>query len=221
MSTLPFSFFFSLSSRPEAIRAFTASVDILMENNKFSMSAKIWKEMAALQEKEHDLKGAQASYTKAAECYDADNGSANAIAMWVKVAGLAAEGGEYKAAIKLYEKVSKTSLESSALRWSVKGYLFKALLCHFVVAAKSHQLDTVESKLTQYVDMCPDMDNSREKGLIEDLIADFNEGDPDKYAEHVFTFDEICKLDNFQAKILLEIKGYLEAGNPDEGGVGM
>jgi hypothetical protein len=48
-----------------------------MENNKFSMGAKIWKEMGALQEKEHDQKGAQASYNKAADCYEADNSAAS------------------------------------------------------------------------------------------------------------------------------------------------
>ena len=147
-------------------------------------------------------------------CFDS-----NANAMWIKVAGLAAESGDYKTAIKIYEKVSKLSLENSALRWSVKGYLFKAILCHFVVASKTHSVDTVSTKLSQYVDMCPDMDNSREKGLIEDLVNDFNENDPDKYAEHVFTFDEIVKLDNFSAKVLLEIKKAME--EQEDAGVGV
>jgi alpha-soluble NSF attachment protein len=141
--------------------------------------------------------------------------------MWIKVAGLAAESGDYKKAISIYEKVSKSSLENSALRWSVKGYLFKSILCHFVLASKSHRLEGVSSKLEQYVDMCPDMDNSREKGLIEDIIQDFNEGDSDKFAEHVFTFDEICKLDAWTSTVLLKIKRNLEAGNPDDNGVGV
>lgn len=37
-----------------------------MENNKFSMAAKIWKEMAGMQEKEHDTRAAINSYQKAA-----------------------------------------------------------------------------------------------------------------------------------------------------------
>lgn len=122
---------------------------------------------------------------------------------------------------QIYEKVSKTSVENSALRWSVKGYLFKALLCHFTLAAPSHKLDNVATKVEQYVDLCPDLDNSREKELILDLIEDFNENDPDKYAEHVFAFDEICKLDNWTASVLLKIKQSLENGNPDDNGVGV
>jgi phosphopantetheinyl transferase (holo-ACP synthase) len=145
----------------------------------------------------------------------------NATSMWVKVAGLSAECGDYKKAISIYEKVSRTSLENSALRWSVKDYLFRALLCHFVQNAASHQVDIVGTKLDQYLDMCPNMEGTREAGLIRDLLDDFNENDSDKFAEHVFTFDEIIKLDNFTAKVLLEIKKALEAGGPNDGDVGM
>jgi hypothetical protein len=62
--------------RVEALKCYTSCVEIMMENNKFSMAAKIWKEMATLQEKEHEHKGAAAAYQKAADCYEADNSSA-------------------------------------------------------------------------------------------------------------------------------------------------
>jgi hypothetical protein len=68
--------------------------------------------------------------------YDTDNASANANGMHVKVAALAAENEDYKRAIEIYEKVSKNSLDNSSLRWSVKDYLFRALLCQFVLAAR-------------------------------------------------------------------------------------
>jgi alpha-soluble NSF attachment protein len=200
----------------EAIRCYNSAVDILMDNNKFSMAAKIWKEMAILQEKEHDLAAAMTSYQKAADCFVAENSVANSSGMLVKVAALAAEQEDYKKAISIYEKVAKDSLENSALKWSVKDYLFRALLCHFVMNAKTHRLETVQSKLEQYLDLCPMLDNTREKGLIEDLIEDFNNDNPDSFADHVFKFDEIIKLDNWTAKVLLEIKKALETGG--EGG---
>lgn len=141
--------------------------------------------------------------------------------MFIKVADLAAEAEDYKKAIQIYEKVSKGSVESSALRWSVKDYLFKALLCHLVLAAPSHRLEGVRAKLDQYVDMCPNMDNTREKGLIEDLIGDFDEQDADAFADHVYKFDEIMPLDRWKSKVLLEIKKGLEGGNPEDNQVGV
>ena len=157
-------------------------------------------------------------YLCPAPSYEADNNAAsNANGMFIKVADLAAEVEDYKKAIQIYEKVSKSSVESSALRWSVKDHLFKALLCHFALAAPSHKLEPVSRKLEQYVDMCPNMDNTREKGLIEDLIADFDAASPDDYADHVFKFDEIMPLDRWKSKVLLQIKKCLEGGNPEDG----
>jgi len=212
---------FSNVNTREAIRCYQAAVDILMENNKFNIAAKLWREMGTIQEKEHQLATAMQSYQKAADCYEADNAAANATAMHVKVAGLSAEVGDYKRAISIYEKVSKASLDNSALRWSVKDYLFKALLCHFVMQAPSHKLDLVSSKLEQYLDMCPSLDNTREKQLIENLIEAFNADDSDKFADHVFRYDEISKLDNWTAKVLLDIKKALEEGGGGEEGIGV
>jgi hypothetical protein len=187
--------------------------------------------------------------------------------MWIKVADLSADAEDYKRAISVYEKVSKASLESSALRWGVKDYLFKvrfscqtmqrdaqavpaladahrrccrsrcvhavsvfsfpatslcqALLCHLVIHSPSHNLDPVQSKLDSYVDLCPHLDNTREKGLIEELIGDFANDDSDAFADHVFRFDEIAPLDRWKSKVLLQVKKSLEGGNPEGNEVGV
>src|SRR5690242_14192810 len=60
----------------EALQCYAACVEMMMENNKFSIAAKIWKEMATIQEKENDLKSAINSFQKAADCYEADNSTA-------------------------------------------------------------------------------------------------------------------------------------------------
>ncbi len=141
--------------------------------------------------------------------------------MFIKVADLAADAEDYKRAISIYEKVSRSSVENSALRWSVKDYLFKALLCHLVVAAPSHRMEGVSSKLDSYVDMCPHLDNTREKTLIEELVGDFDAQDADAFADHVFRFDEIMPLDRWKSKVLLKVKKSLEGGNPEDNAVGV
>jgi len=205
----------------QAIKCYTNAVDILMENNKFAQAAKLWKEMGMLYEKESDIDGAIRTYQKAADCYEADNSTANANGMFIKVADLTADAEEYKKAISIYEKVARTSVENSALRWSVKDHLFKALLCHLVLAAPSHQLEGVTRKLDSYVDMCPHLDNTREKSLIEELVQDFADNDPDAFADHVFRFDEIMPLDRWKSKVLLQVKKALEGGNPEDNAVGV
>lgn len=75
----------------------------------------------------------------------------------------------------------------------------------------------MKSNLDRYKDLLPQMDGTRESKFVEDAIEAFEEDDVDKYTDVVFRFDEICKLDNWSAKVLLDIKKSLQNG-PEEGG---
>lgn len=199
-----------------AMKYFQLAVELHMENNRFSTAAKLWKEMAEINEKSMDLKDALMCYQKAADCYVADDSQANASACSIKVANLAAELEDYKKAIEIYEAVSTKALEgSSAGRWGVKDYLIKALLCHFVLAAKSFDLNSLEEAVDRYQNMSPQLVGTRELKLVEDLIHFFKESDVDGFSDAVFRHDEIYKLDNWTAKVLLEVKNALKNG-PEE-----
>ena len=172
----------------------------------------------------------------------AEDSQANATSCWVKVAQLSAELEDYKKAIEIYEKISSKALEgSSAGKWGVKDYLFKSLLCHLVLAAKKNSIDDVQPVIDRYKDMLPQLDGTREVKLIEDLVGAFREDDMDLYSDTVFRYDEIYKvssltaattapphrslsadsalpplcctqLDNWTAKVLLEVKNIMKNG---------
>ena len=236
-----------------AIKYFGIAVDMHMEGNRFSVAAKLYKDIAELYEKEMDHEGAKQAFTKAADwyahcthpftllsplltqltltlpsrcpippcdacrSYDAEDSTANSTSCWVKVAALSAELEDYKKAIEIYERISNKALEgSSAGRWGVKDYLFKALLCHLVLAAKKNDMAPVEAAVDKYKDMLPQLDGTREVKLIEDLCAAFKEDDMDLYSDTVFRYDEIYKLDNWTAKVLLDVKNIMKNG--PEGG---
>jgi hypothetical protein len=48
----------------------------------------------------------------------------------LKVAQFAAQLEQYPKAVEIYEEIAKSSLDSNLLRYSVKGYLLNAGLCH-------------------------------------------------------------------------------------------
>lgn len=50
--------------------------------------------------------------------------------LYIKVAELAAEEGEYQRSVELYEKVSRTSINNNLLKYSVKSHLFHAGIVH-------------------------------------------------------------------------------------------
>ena len=145
--------------------------------------------------------------------YDAEDSSANATSCWVKVAALSAELEDYKKAIEIYERISQKALEgSSAGKWGVKDYLFKALLCQLVICAKKNDMEQLEKNIDRYKDIYPQLDGTREIKLIEDLMAAFKEDDMDLYSDTVFKYDEIYKLDNWTAKVLLDVKNIMKNG---------
>lgn len=81
----------------------------------------------------------------------------------------------------------------------------------------SQDLSSLKDALDKYKDWLPSLEGTREAQLIEDTILDFEEDEMDRFTDHVFKFDEICKLDNWSTKILLEIKNALKNG--PQGGV--
>ena len=131
----------------------------------------------------------------------------------MKVAALSAELEDYKKAIEIYEKISQKALEgSSAGKWGVKDYLFKSLLCQLVLSAKKNDMEQLEKNMDRYKDMYPQLDGTREVKLIEDLMGAFKEDDMDLYSDTVFRYDEIYKLDNWTAKVLLDVKNIMKNG---------
>jgi alpha-soluble NSF attachment protein len=214
--------FKSIDSK-QAVACYLSAVEIQMENNRFNVAAKIWKEIAIIHEKQHQLKEAQTSYQRSADCYEAESSTLSANAMLLKVAEImvTCEHPDYVNAIKIYEKITASAIENSAMKWSVKSYLFKALLCSFAQQAQMNDLDPITHQLNRYVEMCPDLEGSREHTLIEILITDFNEDETENFSSHIEEFDQISPLDPWMITALLSIKTSLENGSNLDGEVGV
>jgi alpha-soluble NSF attachment protein len=188
----------------EAIRCFTLACEHYMNSNNFSSAGRLWKEVASLFEREHNLEDAKQSYKKAYDCFSCENYNSNANSCLVKVASLSCETENYKDAIDNYERLIINCIDNSALRWSVKDYQFRVLLCKFAICANSNDVNSVTECCERYMDSNPLFNDTRECNLILDLVSDFKECDVDKFSEHlIFKFDEIVKLDNWCIAVLL------------------
>lgn len=101
------------------------------------------------------MKKALDAYEKAAEWFEGDNAEAYdlispadvVLPVWVqiltpihshrlankhflKVADLSALEAEYYKAIEHYERIGRSSVNNTLMKWSVKDYFFKAGICH-------------------------------------------------------------------------------------------
>lgn len=74
------------------------------------------------------------AYELAAEWYSGEDSNAQANVCLLKVAQFAGTLEDYDKAIDLFERVSLKSLENNLTKWSVREYLFKAMICVLCLA---------------------------------------------------------------------------------------
>lgn len=131
--------------------------------------------------------------------------------LYLKLADLAAIAGDYPKSITNYERVAKSSINNNLMKWSVKEYLLKAGICHLAandVVATNRALET-------YRDMDPSFTGTREYQLLTDLAESVEEGDQEKFADKLFQFDSMSKLDKWKTTLLLRVKDAIEEKGED------
>jgi len=190
----------------EAIRCFKLCVTLHMDNNRFSTAAKIFQQIAELEEKSENIPGAIQAYEKAAECFFSEDSQSSGNQMLLKIAHFAAEREDYKKAIEIFEKVSAASLDNKLLSYSVKDYLFKSSLIQLVMGAKNGDSSNVIIALDKYKDLHPAYDGSRECKFIENVTTAYQQDDLKKFVDIVFNYDKIYKLDTWTSGLLLAVK---------------
>nr|CAD7424372.1 unnamed protein product [Timema monikensis] len=169
---------------------------------RFSMAAKHHQSIAELYETEAiDLDRAVQHYEQAADYFKGEDSNSSANKCLLKVAQYAAQLENYDKAIKIYEQVAGSSLDSSLLKYSAKEYFFRAALCHLCVDVLNAQ-----HALERYQEMYPAFQDSREYKLLKVLIDHMEEQNVDGFTEAVKDYDSISRLDQWYTTILLRIK---------------
>ncbi|KAJ4356163.1 vesicular-fusion protein S17 [Didymosphaeria variabile] len=179
---------------------------------------------------------AAAAYEEAAGWYESDNAEVNiphpvprfstsqnipnkniskqalANKLWLKTADLVAlEGKDYYHAISLYEKVAKSSINNNLMRWSVKEYLLKAGICQLCTGDEVG----ASTAFDRYRELDPSFTQQREHQLLVDLLQAVKDGDQEVFADKLFQYDQLSKLDKWKTTLLLRIKGAIESKEED------
>jgi alpha-soluble NSF attachment protein len=199
-------------SPKDAVKTFELAIHLNLEDNRFAPAAKLWKEVADLEEKEMNTPGAIKAHGEAAKLFEAEDNQTSALQCHLAIAKLSAEEGDYKTAISLWEKAAKQQADTSLGKYSVKDYLFKAALCHMAVGAAAGDISGAQTALQKYTDTYATFDGTREAKLLEALTKAYEEEDVDKFTEAIFKYDQVSKLDGWTTKILLVAKNALKEG---------
>lgn len=159
--------------------------------------------------------------------------------LFLKVADLAAIEGDYYKSIENYEKVAKSSVSNNLMKWSVKDYFLKAGMCHLAsnvsqpsppsiplyhclwpVPTTDHlaplqDMVATSRALSSYRDLDPTFASTREHQLLVDLSEAVEQGDQEVFADKLFQYDQLSKLDKWKTTILLRVKEGIEEKGED------
>ncbi|RZF46430.1 hypothetical protein LSTR_LSTR012505 [Laodelphax striatellus] len=194
----------------EAVQCLLKAIEIYTDMGRFTMAAKHHQTIAEMYETEAvDLDRAVQHYEQAADYFKGEESNSSANKCMLKVAQYAAQLENYDKAIKIYEQVASSSLESSLLKYSAKEYFFRAALCHLCVDVLNAQ-----HAMDRYVELYPPFQDSRESKLLKVLMDHMEEQNADGFTEAVKDYDSISRLDQWYTTILLRIKKQVN-DNPD------
>ncbi|CAM6084089.1 unnamed protein product [Calypogeia fissa] len=196
----------------EAVSALNTGVTLYMEIGRLSMAAKYLKDIAEIYGKEENAQKAMEYYEKAADLYSGEEANSTGNQCRLKVAEYAAELEEYAKAIEIYESVARQSLDSNLLKYSVKGYLLNAGLCHLCGSDSV----AIGNALEKYNDLDPTFSNTREAKFLVDLAASVDEVDVGKFTDVVKEYDSMSRLDQWKTMLLLRAKNALKAKEVEE-----
>ncbi|RAL17784.1 alpha-soluble NSF attachment protein SEC17 [Aspergillus homomorphus CBS 101889] len=158
-----------------------------------------------------DTKKALEAYEKAAEWFEGDNAEALANKHYLKAADLAALEGDYYKAVEHYERIGRSSINNNLMKWSVKDYFLKAGICHLA----TNDLVATNRALESYRDIDTTFASTREHQLLVDLVQACEAGDQEAFADKLFQYDQLSKLDKWKTTLLLRIKNNIESQEED------
>ncbi|KAK2600073.1 vesicular-fusion protein S17 [Conoideocrella luteorostrata] len=199
---------------PDAIRCLNAAIEIFRKKD-LSRAAKHMESMASVYQKQ--LNNPQ----KAMECYEQaatwqekkSNAQITANNIWLKAADIAVNERNYEKAIKIFEKVGKGYIGHKNMRFSVKGYLFNAGICHLAEGG----LTAVNNALEDY-SRCDSgiggFATQKEYQLLMHLSAASEDNSTAAFRAAVEQYKFL--LNNWQMDVLNEVESKLEAAIKDK-----
>ena len=102
--------------------------------------------------------------------------------------------------------MAQASVANNLMKYSVKDYFLKAGICHLATA----DLVSFERSLEKYRDLDPTFTSTREHQLLADLYESISAGEQEKFADILFAYDRMSKLDSWKTTLLLRIKSQIE-----------
>ena len=200
------------ANRQKAISAFDRAQRMYRENSKPLNAARLMEEAAKLFQDNNDLDSAIQSLSDAAQIYEDEGSIQQSLNVLVQVADHKATQQKWIEAAQLYKDIALKKMDDRLTALLASEFCTKAILCQLAAG------DFVGAKI--YIDNFlaknPSWDRSHEFNMIQTLIKAIEETKPDDFAQAVYDYDQIKRLDNWMTSTLLLIKKQIEVNEEED-----
>ncbi|CAI5747344.1 unnamed protein product [Peronospora destructor] len=186
----------------DAMVHYKTAISMLCDAGRFSNAAKLQKKVGEIYEQQNNKEEALEAYRQAADYFSGENQSSSANSMLLKVAQFSAELEKFEAALEIYEDIAKSSMESSLLKFNAKNHLLNAGIC----ALATKDMVLVQMKWDEFQDIDYTFADSREGRFLQQMNQSYEVFNADTFADAVFQFDTISKIEPWKISLLLRIK---------------
>lgn len=186
----------------DSVEYFKTAIAMLCDAGRFSNAAKLQKQIAEVFEGQDNKEEALEAYRQAADYFSGENQQSSANNMLLKVAQLSAQLERYDAAMEIYEKIAKDSMESNLLKFNAKNHLLNAGIC----ALATSDLVLVQMKGQEYQEIDYTFGDSREGKFLQAMFQAYESFNSDAFADAVYQYDTISKIEPWKITILLKVK---------------
>lgn len=176
-------------SPPDALATCRMACNIASENGDMPRAAKLYNDIAEMEEVADRPDQAIQAYEQCASClFKAEPDGMTARHKLLRAADISARVGAYPRAIEIYESVAQTALEKKLNRYGAPGILLKSFFTHFALEASVaaagvglRNCDKAEEALERYVDMCPTMLQERFFPSCKAAIEAYKQGNVEQF----------------------------------------
>lgn len=184
-----------------AINTYDKAVEKFIDSSNIIMVARCYHKQADLCYSMYCNQMAAERYQKAADIYLTENSPFHAIKCYTASARVFSEIHFYENAVNVFESVLKL-LDNSSMITTIKETILSLCLCHLCRG------DPVSCSKAMELDPCFDV--SREGIMAKRLLETYQRKDVDEFAQSVFDYDQLSKLDRWKIQLLLRIRRSME-----------
>jgi len=193
-----------------AIMTLLKGIAILTEEGKFTIAAKYESDIGDMFAQISDIDNAIKHYELAYDFYESEGSIQTGCSCFVKAAYLAADKGDYRKAIEIFETVSDATC-TGVTKHLVKEHYLKAGILYL----REGDVVAAQRAVERWVGKVPEFCGTREHKFLVQLVDAVKELDLEGFKTAVAEWDEISTLDSWKRGLLVKIMETLEENGED------